>query len=538
MRNRRNKGAGKNLFNSVKITAPGSNLFDLTHDFKFSCNMGELIPIMNMPCVPGDKVFIKPSALIRLAPMLAPMMHRVDVSIHYFFVPNRILWPGFEDFINNGTSGTDGSQVIPAFPYVDITANAGGNYGPLADYLGIPTPLEVGEPYPYERVSALPFLAYQKICNNYYRDQNLIQEYIEEAVDGDNTAYYTPEASGGVAGNFGNLRKRAWEHDYLTSCLPFAQKGAAVEIPIGSSEVVLNEDSADAGQIRRAADHVLSGTGPVKSTIGIATVDSGGGDIPVVYDPAGTLVTQTLQPVSINDLRAAEKLQQFLEKLARAGSRFVELIKGVFNVDTGDARVDIPEYITGIKTPVQISEVLNMTGTEEAPQGNMAGHGVSVAGGQGGSYYVREHGYIIGIMSVMPRTAYQQGLNRDWFKFDPLDFYWPDFAHLGEQAVLNKEAYAFQEGDDGNVTFGYVPRYAEYRYLNNRVAGEFKTSLSMWHMGRIFEAPPALNQQFVESDPTHRVFAVQDPTVQKLYVQVVNGVTASRKMPVYGTPNL
>lgn len=507
------KAAGKNLFNSVKVTAPGRNLFDMTHDFKFSANMGRLVPIMNMPVVPGDNVRIKPSALIRLAPMLAPMMHRCDVSMHYFYVPNRILWENFENFINNGTSGTDGSQSVPAFPYVTLTES---NYTPLCDYLGVPPP--AGETS--IEISALPFAAYQMIYNNYYRDQNLIDEVIESLVDGDNT----PAFSGGTLENMNRLRNRAWEHDYLTSCLPFAQKGPAVELPI-----------AGFGDVEVKYNSVTGPTALDGTPDDINVVNQPGATSPVgrLYVPGADLIPQA---ATINDLRAAEKLQQFLEKLARAGSRFVELIKGVFNVDTGDARVQIPEFIGGLKTPIQISEVLNMTGTDQAPQGNMAGHGVSVAGGETMSYFCPEHGYIIGIMSVMPRTAYQDGLHRDWTKFDPLDFYWPDFAHLGEQAVYNHEA--FMNSAEPYGTFGYIPRYSEYRYLNSRVAGEFRNSLDFWHMGRKFGTAPALNQDFVEADPTHRVFAVTDEEVQKLYVQVVNGVYASRLMPVYGTPNL
>lgn len=528
-KNRKQKKGGANLFNSIRITKPGYNNFDMTHDVKLSGNMGELIPVMCMPVVPGDKVHVKTSSLVRLAPMLAPMMHRVNVSFHTWYVANRNMWPGFENFINNGTSGTPDNPIdAPEFPYVVIDDTS---YGKLADYLGIPAPTSDAE-----RVSALPFIAYSQIYDQFYRDQNLVEPIITEAIDGNNTSNYLPLSAGGDIENFGTIRRRAWEHDYLTSCLPFAQKGAAVDLPLGDVKLKATPPVGTAGgRILDYQDYTNVNSGALTGDAITGSLRATTDNRISVYDPQGTLETSA---TTINDFRAAEKLQQFLEKMARAGSRFVEFVKGIFGVDTGDARVDRPEYIGGSVTPIQISEVLNMTGTDDAPQGTMAGHGVSVAGSDGDFYYVREHGYVMTIMSIIPRTAYQQGINRDWLKFDPLDFLIPDFAHLGEQAVSNREVYAFQGDTIGAQTFGYVPRYAEYRFMNNRVAGQFRSTLAFWHMGRIFGTPPQLNQAFIEADPTFRVFAVTDENVDHLWIQVVNGVSVSRCLPVYGTPSL
>ena len=241
-------------------------------------------------------------------------------------------------------------------------------------------------------------------------------------------------------------------------------------------------------------------------------------------------------PTSINELRRAFRLQEWLERNARGGTRYIEQILAHFGVKSSDARLQRPEYITGVKTPVVISEVLNTTGIDgELPQGNMAGHGVAVTTGKFGSYFCEEHGWIMGIMSVMPKTAYQQGIPKMFQKFDNLDYYWPSFANIGEQEVKQSEIFAFTAND--NNTFGYVPRYAEYKYMPSRVAGEFRTSLDYWHLGRKFDTQPTLNQTFIECDPsaTKRIFAVEEGA-DTLYCHVLNKIQAIRPMPKFGTP--
>lgn len=508
----------RNLFNSVKMTRPSDNLFDLSHDVKLSCNMGELVPIMIMECVPGDKVNMQSEVLARFAPLVAPTMHRFNLTTHYFFVPNRILWPEWEEFITNG----NGTDPLPVMPYVQVN---GSTYSRLLDYMGIPTPIG-GE---MEEVSALPLAAYFKVWYEYYRDQNL-QTGLEwnPLVSGLNSIY-----------NWNELMRRAWQHDYFTSALPFAQKGDPVEIPIGSQKVILDPDSlGDPGEIKAANTHAaVPGVNLSTDVVGALQGDPA---TEAVYDPAGTLKTEDSgEATTINDLRRAFKLQEWLEKMARGGSRMIEVILAHFGVRSSDKRLQRPEYITGTVTPIQISEVLNTTGDTGAadplPQGNMAGHGVAFSRSNGGHYFCEEHGYVIGIMSITPVTAYQQGIEKHWLKKDPTDYYWPSFANIGEQPILNKELYAFQ-GADGNETFGYIPRYAEYKFLNSRVAGDFRGNLSYWHAGRIFETIPQLNEDFIKCDPTTRIFAVEDPDVQKMYCHVLNRVKALRRMPKYGTP--
>lgn len=495
----------KNLFNSVKMTKPKTNVFDLSHDVKLSCDMGKLIPTMLMECIPGDKFNISCESLIRMAPMVAPMMHNVNVYMHYFFVPNRILWDNWEKFITN-----QGGETVTA-PTMQIFVDGSG-YGSLHDYFGVPDPaLNPGATAPLT-ISALPIAAYNKIYDEYYRDQNLLNEVFVPLVDGDNTGTMNVD-----------VLNRCWEHDYFTACLPFAQKGDPVTIPMSGTDVVV----------------AMEGGGPGAATwstsAGTAGVPIQPSDIP--GHPAGELYANTsaLQSsATINDLRRAFRLQEWLEKAARGGSRYFENILMFFGLKSPDKRLQRPEYITGTVSPMVISEVLNTTGTTDLPQGNMSGHGLSVTSGKYGYYRCEEHGYIIGIMSIMPKTAYFQGIHRTWTKFDPMDYYWPPFANIGEQEVLNKELYAFT-GDDDSL-FGYVPRYAEYKYMNNRVAGDFKTNLKTWHMARDFGALPLLNGSFVTSDPTTRIFAVTDDT-QHLWCHVYHKVRAVRAMPKYGNPS-
>lgn len=494
-----------NLFNSVKMTRPKTNRFDLSHDVKMSLNMGKLTPTMIMECIPGDKFNISCESLLRFAPLTAPVMHRMDVFMHYFFVPNRILWPNWEKYITNTPVGAN----LPAFPTVDIFEE---NYSKLHDYMGIPKPGGGGEG---TTVSALPFAAYQMIFNEYYRDQNLQAPVDFELVDGANDLnIHLPV-----------LRYRCWEHDYLTAALPFAQKGDPVEIPLGNfNDVPVFRDNADGGA------NTLTGTPDDQLVTNIPSDDVSTPN--ALYAATSGLITEA---TNINDLRRAFKLQEWLEKAARGGSRYIENILVHFGIRSSDKRLQRPEYITGTKSPVIISEVLNTSDTATAPQGNMAGHGVAVTSGQNGFYKCEEHGYIIGIMSVMPKTAYQQGIPKHFTKYtDPFEFYWPSFANIGEQPVNQEEVWAYSATP--KATFGYVPRYAEYKFMQNRVAGDFRDALDFWHLGRIFPGEPSLNESFVICDPDTRIFAVTDPNVDHLYAHVLHKISAIRSMPKFGTP--
>lgn len=501
----------KNIFNSYKLQKPKSNMFDLTHDIKMSGQMGKLIPSCLIECVPGDKFNIGTDIFVRFAPLIAPVFHRLDVTIHYFFVPNRLVWDNWEKFITNQETGG-----LPYF-LMDDTFQTPESVK-LFDYLGVPPCPIGGTATP---VSALPAAAYQCIYNEYYRDENLVPEVDYKLNDGFNVL--------NAASEFAQFRTRAWEHDYFTAALPWAQKGQAVEIPIG--DIYADPTLGVPNFIDQNGNPQY---GNLNQDPG-ANINVGGLTNDMVYDPDGTL---TQSKGTINELRRAFRLQEWLEKNAHGGTRYIENILVHFGVRSSDKRLQRPEYICGTKTPVVISEVLNMTGEDGGlPQGNMAGHGVAVAQNYDGSYYCEEHGYILGILSVMPTPAYQQGINRTWKKFDPLDYYWPSFANIGEQEVKNDELYAY--GADPNGTFGYIPRYAEYKYLPSRVCGDFRNTLDYWHLGRKFANEPTLSQEFIEMDYMDfngRIFAVDDPSIDQLYMHVLNKIKARRPMPVFGTP--
>lgn len=526
-----------NLFSHVRMARPPKNKFDLSHERKMSLQMGNLVPIMVQEIVPGDKFRVQSEVFLRMAPMLAPIMHRVNVTTHYFFVPNRLVWNEWEDFITGGRDGL----AAPVAPYMtaDTLANNGGTTaGSLADYMGLPTMAFQVDPHVPIQVSALPFRAYQLIYDEYYRDQNLTAP-VTEAV--------SFRASGEVFGTPANvvttMRKRAWEKDYFTSALPWSQRGGEVNVPLsGTADVtylphskLFNEDGTavvpgtlTSSNVNTPGETTFYSANQTSKELRVENIDS------VDLDSA--------TGVSINELRRSVRLQEWLEKNARGGARYTESNLVHFGVRSSDARLQRPEYLGGGRNPMVISEVLSTFQDavgEGEPQGNMAGHGVSMGRTNGFSRFFEEHGYVIGLISITPRTAYQQGIPKHFMRFDKLDYYWPSFANIGEQEIAMKELYyTGATGTTPEVTFGYTPRYAEYKYGCSSVHGEFRTTQSFWHMARIFQNQPALNTNFVEADPTQRIFAVEDGNVHKIYAQIFNRVDALRPMPYFGTPTL
>lgn len=505
------------IFDSIKITRPRVNKFDLSHERKMSLRMGKLIPMFIQDVVPGDRFRVKSEIFLRMAPMIAPIMHRVNVYTHYFFVPNRLVWNEWEDFITGGPDG-DLAPVPPYFTINDVNVDTGMfDIGTLADYMGLPMlPAAFNiDPNNETRVSALPFRAYQKIYDEYYRDQNLSSSLDIDLSSGD--------VAGAEFSKIMTLRSRAWEKDYFTSALPFAQRGGEVSVPFDS-----------------VVDEVYSTTTGQKLTSGPGTIE---------YDIQGDLVAQDSIPrdaelrgstgnLSINELRRSVRLQEWLEKNARGGYRYVEQILSHFGVKSSDARLQRPEYLGGGRSPVVISEVLQTAQDATEPLATMAGHGVSVGNTNGFKRFFEEHGFVIGIMSVLPKTAYMQGIPRMFTREDKFDYFWPEFANIGEQEVKLKEvlysgAAVTERPDD---TFGYQSRYCEYKYGINTIHGEFKTTLAHWHLGRIFGAIPVLNEEFVTADPSDRIFPVADE--EHMYCQLWNRVDALRPMPYYGTPTL
>jgi len=606
------------IFSKVPIHRPKRNTFHMPHEHKLSCRMGRLVPIFVADLVPGD--FFKNTAeiFLRFAPMIAPIMHRVNVYTHFFFVPNRLVMPDWTDFIT-------GNEPSVAIPFADLgqyenivvnpeKINIMGN-GSLADYLGLPTP------YDYDKsvilgvrqkmeVSLLPFLAYQLIYNEYYRDQNL-----QEPIDIDYKNWTSTDHDKKMLKVL-ELRKRNWEKDYFTSCLPWAQKGEPVNIPVtgavgGLAPVVYNPpDDGPFGigdghtmlqgrsifpienkdvELGSGAFNFLGSVEPGfngydRSQTRLGTVNRtpfGDQQVgPIDIDPNGNLwadldkradVNRIAQDIvnggvggTINDLRTAYAIQKWLERNARAGTRYIEQILAHFGVKTPDSRLQRPEYIGGGRSPVVISEVLQTSESAGTPQATMAGHGISAAANNSFKYKALEHGYIIGLMSVMPRTAYQQGIPRHFLRDSKFKFYWPSFANLGEQAVENQELFHEAGLYDSinhpgfidamnKATFGYQSRYAEYKYMPSLVHGDFREKQSFWHMGRKFKrnfnqpgedsyfVAPKLNSDFITADPTERIFAYYDENEEKapvdtLWCDIYNTCTAVRPMPKFSVP--
>lgn len=561
-----------NIFNSIRLKRPKRNVFNLSYENKLTMNMGELVPIMCMPIVPGDKFRVNTEALVRLAPLVAPMMHRVNVYTHYFFVPNRLVWDEWEDFITKGIDGEDN----PVLPYLDVSDSYAVvsnesvfrslfTDSSLWDYLGLPTLSGVGSKsynvpngvvFPNGfKVSQLPFRAYQLIYNEFYRDQNLT-----EAVD-------VPVGSGSslVTGQYQSLltlRRRAWEKDYFTSALPWLQRGPEVTVPVGGAfgDVMLDRSSGYPKIVDKNGNALSSVVGnnndqllqvgvhgtsvPTPDFPGRLVVGNSNQDLSsqaqVYFDPNGTLkVNGDNAGISIQDLRTSNALQRWFERNARGGSRYIEQILAHFGVRSSDARLQRPQFLGGGKMPIAVSEVLQTSSTDDtSPQANMAGHGISAGVNNGFKHYFEEHGYVIGLMSIMPRTGYQQGVPRDFTKFDNMDFYFPEFAHLSEQEIKNQELYVSNDPTYNEGTFGYTPRYAEYKYHESEAHGDFRGNMSFWHLNRIFSEKPNLNTTFVECNPSNRVFATSQTQDDKFWVQIYQDVKALRLMPKYGTPML
>jgi hypothetical protein len=485
--------------------------------------MGQLIPVMCDECVPGDFFKVGNQCVIRFQPLVAPVMHEINMFVHYFFVPYRLLWDGWEEFITGGVDGNDASTLPTWTP----TAETGNVQNSLWDYLGFPVDITPAGALPLD----FPRRAYNLVYNEYYRDENLIDE-----VDLTNE----------------EILNRCWSKDYFTSSLPFQQRGNAIALPVtGTTSAVWDSDFYS--DLSSAAD--------IKSAVNSRTVHVVNGETSVLANGNGVNDNLQTQPhqhnidadsLNVNtvdlsqastfdvaDLRLAFQIQRWMERNARSGVRYTEFLQSHFGVSPLDSRLQRPEYIGGSKAPIIVSEVLQTSSTDEtSPQGNLAGRAISVSSQYAGKCHVQEFGLIIGIMSVMPKPAYQQGIDRQWIKRTRYDFCFPEFTNLSEQAIENAEICATDDETHNTTIFGYQGRYDELRTKRNMVVGEMRDTFDYWHMGRIFdlENPPTLNGDFVTCTPTKRPFAVQ--TVPELIVNFGNVIRAFRPIPIIPEPGL
>lgn len=494
------------------------NPFPLGHDHKLTCDMGQLVPILCKEIIPGDIFRCKANVIMRLIPQLAPFMHQVNMYVHYFYVPSRLIKDNWEKFITRGFSG---NEAVP-WSYIKAPADGFKKYS-LADYFGLSINV------PNVVVDAGPFRAYAMIINEWYINENL-QKYIEFD-KGDGLDTKTPT----------DCKYRNWMNDYFTGCLPWAQRGDPVYLPLGTDAPLVVGDQVDTVSLAKTPEQLTKGTelaavsytpggSFVADALGAATGGSTSG-VKIVADLSKATAA------TVNSVRVAFQVQKWMERNARGGVRYVEYLLSHFGEKSSDARLQRPEYLGGGKSRLFTSEVLQTSSTDSiSPQGNMSGYTMSMQNTMSFTRKFEEFGYVIGLLSVMPKTQYQQGIERMWTRKTALDYYDPLFAHLGQQAVLNKEIYAQGTEDDDKV-FGFTDRYQELRTSYSYVSGDFRDDLDYWTMTRKFENLPQLNSDFVQAkDVTKRIFTVTN--AQPCIVAVGFDIQALRKLPKHGTPGL
>lgn len=550
----------KNIFKDIGLRKPRKSSFDLGHSRKFSFRPGVLTPIFCHDAMPGDKFTMSTSALVRMMPMLAPVMHLVDICSYSFAVPMRLCMEQgkFEVFITGGKDGDgkDAQGETIQVPYFRVKNLVGGPdptcidigrlaYGGLADFLGINLSKDDFTTMGTEivNINLMPFVAFWRIWCEYFRDQNLHPDYVSlyPAIFnswGDcTTQILDAETDPDNPFDFFSLPYVCWEKDMYTSALPFAQRGNPVETPLSGTATVTYKTPS-------LVTPGLAGTNTQALGVRDGTANINRSSDGTFDDPTGDTTVDNIDDVTltsggftINALRLAARLQEWLERMARGGARYVEQTLSMWGVISSDARLQRPEYLAGGKMPVHISEVLQTGEAGTTPLGEMGGHGVAAGNVTHWSKFFEEHCYIITVMFMRPKTAYQQGIPRLFTqRFDKLDWPWPQFAHLGEQEVLNKEVWF--NGDAADLeTFGYQQRYIEYKYIPNTVHGEFKNTLDFWHWGRVFPTRPVLNESFVRCSPDSRIFNVLTAG-DELYCIVNNKITAIRPLPYYGEPQL
>lgn len=492
-----------------------------------TANMGELIPIGATEVIPGDTIQHSTSLLVRCSPLLTPVMHPVHVRIHHWFVPYRLLWANgiddsWEAFITGGHDGLDAS-TFPTITFNNISV------GTLGDYLGV-TPSVASD----RAISALWFRAYALIWNEWYRDQDLQTALTIDLTGGADTTTNT------------TLQNVCWEKDYYTSARPWTQKGPAVSLPLGTQAKVLGIGTVNAGSVpsnpsAKQSDGSTGSWNGWKADPGAA----GGADAlsqlwvkqsattyPDIYADLSNATAAT-----INELREALAIQRYEEARARYGSRYTEYLR-YLGVRSSDARLQRPEYIGGGKQTIQFSEVLQTgvttSGTPSTGVGSLLGHGIGAARSNKYRRFFEEHGVVMSLLSVLPKTVYVNNTSRHLLKTAKEDYWQKELQHIGQQQILNKETYTAHGTPTG--VFGYQDRYDEYRRNESTVHGDFRTTLNMWHLGRIFSADTALNSTFVSSNPATRIF--QSASADTLWIMGYHSMQARRLVSKEGTSSI
>lgn len=513
------------LFSQIPRANIQRSSFDRSHTYKTAFDSNYLIPFFCDEVLPGDTFNLQANLFGRLSTPVVPVLDNLYLDTFYFFVPSRLVWDNWQRF--NGEQDNPGDST----DYLVPTVACDGTSGSIYDYFGIPY-LEgngADEGTTIE-VNSLPFRAYNLIWNEWFRDENL-----QDSVD-------VPKGDGPDDSTKFTLLKRGKRHDYFTSALPWPQKGPGVELPLGEFAPIVTPDSSGVlsppivdSKFRTLGtnDHYFS---TPSSLYEFKSADASSNGHPLMADLSSATAA------TINSLRQAFQLQRLLERDARSGTRYTEVLRAHFGVISPDARLQRPEYLGGHSQRVSINPVQQTSATDStSPQGNLAAFGVVSSSERGFKKSFVEHGYIIGLVNLRADLNYQQGLNRMWSRKTRFDFYWPVLAHLGEQAILNKEIFATGTAANDDDVFGYQERYAEYRYKPNMITGKLRStdpqSLDVWHLAQKFDSLPQLNEEFIsENVPVKRSLAVQNEP--ELILDCFFKLSCVRPMPVYSVPGL
>ena len=560
----RNKDAGFNQVPRLDITR---SRFKRRQDVKLTMNAGQLIPFYVDEVLPGDTFEIDQAAIIRMTTPIFPVMDNCYMDIYYFFTPNRILWRNWKRFMGENDSGPWAQTQEYTIPQIKIEPSATGNAlpleGSLMDYMGIPTKV-VKEKGTSLSINALPFRAYAMIWQEWFRDQNVDNPAIN-SLDDATVPYQDTNSDKEIEKNLQYAYKGGRPlpvnkfHDYFTSALPSPQKaGEPVTIPLTGSaplgmynpstgKVTIN--SAEMKNIAKDAGLLSSG-----STFNASDWDVGDGPVANKGLAVGKNTTSTYNGITlgtdlsmvnattINQLRQAFQVQKYYEQLARGGSRYREMIYSLFHTKISDKTVQIPEYLGGTRITINMSQVIQTSGTTaESPQGNTAAVSVTPYNGSMFTKSFEEHGYVIGVCCIRHDHTYQQGLERMWSRKTNLDFYYPVFANLGEQAILKKEIYLTGTATDEQA-FGYQEAWAEYRMKPSRICGKFRSNatgtLDSWHYGDNYKEEPSLSQAWMKEGDSEiqRTLAVNNEP--QFIMDTIIDNTSVRPMPMYSIPGL